>query len=85
MAMKSLNLLSELQKLPSSESDQHKSFRDIMTDLLSMDRGLYAAEVTAATSFAMWGIFDTINVDDKLAQASQNGNIPENPTKAFTL
>ena len=69
MAMQSLNLLPELQKLPGPESDQRKSFRDIMTDLLSMDRGLYAAEVTAATSFAMWGIFDTINVDDKLAQA----------------
>ena len=69
MAMQSLNLLPELQKLPGPESDQRKSFRDIMTDLLSMDRGLYAAEVTAATSFAMWGIFDTVNVDDKLAQA----------------
>ena len=69
MAMQSLNLLPELQKLPDPESDQRKSFRDIMTDLLSMDRGLYASEITAATSFAMWGIFDTINVDDKLAQA----------------
>ena len=69
MAMKSLNLLPELQKLPSSESDQRKSFQDTITDLRSMDRGLYAAEATAATSFAMWGIFDTINVDDTLAEA----------------
>ena len=36
-----------------------------------MDRGLYAVEATAATSFAMWGIFDTINVDDKLTQAHE--------------
>ena len=71
MAMQSFNLLPELQKLPGPESDQRKSFRDIITDLLSMDRGLYAAEATAATSFAMWGIFDTINVDDKLAQAHE--------------
>ena len=69
MAMQSLNLLPELQKLPGPESDQRKSFRDIMTDLLSMDRGLYAAEATVATSFAMWSIFDTVNVDDKLTQA----------------
>ena len=69
MAMQSLNLLPELQKLPGPESDRRKSFQDTITDLLSMDRGLYAAEATAAVSFAMWGIFDTINVDDKLAQA----------------
>ena len=43
----------------------------MITDLRRMDRGLYAAEATAATSFAMWGIFDTINVDDKLAQAHE--------------
>ena len=67
--MKSLNLLPELQKLPSSESDQRKSFQDTITDLRSMDRGLYAAEAAAAVSFAMWGIFDTINVDDTLAEA----------------
>ena len=69
MAMQSLNLLPELQKLPGPESDQRKSFRDIITDLLSMDRGLYSAEATAAVSFAMWGIFDTINVDDTLTEA----------------
>ena len=69
MAMQSLNLLPELQKLPGSESDQHKSFQDTITDLRSMDRGLYAAEAMAAVSFAMWGIFDTINVDDTLAEA----------------
>lgn len=69
MAMKSLNLLPELQKLPSSESDQRKSFQDTITDLRSMDRELYAAEAVAAVSFAMWGIFDTINVDDTLAEA----------------
>lgn len=71
MAMQSLNLLPELREFPGPESDQRKSFQDMITDLRSMDRGLYAAEATAATSFAMWGIFDTINVDDKLAQAHE--------------
>ena len=71
MAMQSLNLLPELRELPGPESDQRKSFQDMITDLRRMDRGLYAAEATAATSFAMWGIFDTINVDDKLAQAHE--------------
>ena len=71
MAMQSLNLLPELQKLPGPESDQRKSFQDMITDLLNMDRGLYAAAAAAAVSFAMWGIFDTINVDDKLAQAHE--------------
>ena len=69
MAMQSLNLLPELQKLPGPESDQRKSFQDMITDLINMDRGLYAAEAAAAVSFAMWGIFDTINIDDTLAEA----------------
>lgn len=71
MALQSLKLLPELQKLPAPKSGRRKSFRDTVTDLLSMDRELYAAEATAATSFAMWGIFDTINVDDKLVQAHE--------------
>ncbi len=69
--MQSLNLLPELQKLPGLESDQRKSFRDIITNLLSMDRELYATEAAARTSFAMWDIFHTSNVNNKLAQAHE--------------
>ena len=66
MTMQSSNLLPELRKLPSTKSSQSKSFRDTISDLQGMDRTLYASEAAAATSFAMWGIFDTINVDDNL-------------------
>ena len=66
MTMQSSNLLTELRKLPVSKSGQSKSFRDTISDLLGMDRAFYASEAAAATSFAMWGIFDTINVDDSL-------------------
>ena len=71
MAMQSPNLLPELRKLPDPESDQRKSFRDMIADLRGMDRGLIAVETASATSFAMWGIFDTINVDDTLAKAHE--------------
>ena len=71
MTMQSSNLLPELRKLPVSKSGQRKSFRDTISDLLGMDRAFYASEAAAATSFAMWGIFDTINVDDKITQAHE--------------
>lgn len=71
MTMQSLNLLPELRKLPGPESDQRKSFRDMIADLRGMDRGLIAVETASATSFAMWGIFDTINVDDTLEKAHE--------------
>ena len=71
MPMQSQNLLPELRKLPGPESDQRKSFRDMIADLRGMERGLYAAETTSATSFAMWVIFDSINVDDTLAEAHE--------------
>ena len=71
MTMQSSNLLPELRKLPVSKSAQSKSFRDTISDLLSMDRAFYASEAAAATSFAMWGIFDTINADDKITQAHE--------------
>ena len=66
MTMQSSNLLPELRKLPGTKSGQSKSFRDTISDLQGMDRALYASEAAAATSFATWGIFDTINVDDNL-------------------
>ena len=68
MTMQSSNLLPELRKLPVTKSDHSKSFRDTISDLLGMDRAFYPSEAAAATSFAMWGIFDTINVDDSLRE-----------------
>ena len=67
--MKSSNLLPALRQLPTHSSNDHKSFRDIITDLVNTDRTFYAAEVTSATSFGLWGVFRRTNVDDRLAQA----------------
>ena len=65
MTMKSLNLLPALRELPSQlPSDTRKSFRDTITDLVNTDRTFYAAEATAATYFALWGVFNKTNVDD---------------------
>ena len=67
--MKSSNLLPALRQLPTQPSSDHRSFRDIITDLVNTDRTSYAAEVASATSFGLWGVFDRTNVDDRLAQA----------------
>ena len=69
MTMQSVNLLPALRELPGTAYDRRKSFREMMVDLVSTDRAMYAAEFTAATSFGLWAIFDDINVDDNLAQA----------------
>ena len=80
MNMRSSNLLPALQKLPGDGSGQRRSFRDHITDIVSMDRALYAAEFTSAASFGLWYIFDErsvlgisipgtgINLDDDLRE-----------------
>ena len=79
--MQSSNLLPTLQELPGGESGQQKPFRDHITDLVSMDRAMYAAEFASAASAGLWFIFDErsvrginipgtgINVDDRLFEA----------------
>ena len=69
MTLQSSNLLAALQELPCGEPGQQRSFREIITDLVSMDRAMYASEFTSAVSFGMWQIFDADNVDDKLFAA----------------
>ena len=71
MTMRSSNLLPALSELPSHPSNEHMSFRDIITGLVNTDRAMYAAEIASATSFALWSIFDDVNVDDRLAEAYQ--------------
>ena len=71
MSMRSSRMLPVLQKLPSSESGQHRSFRDVITDVVNMDSGMYAAEFASATSLSMWAVFDSNNVDDRLFEAYQ--------------
>ena len=69
MAMQSSNLLPALQELPGGESAQHRSFRDIITDVVNMDRAMYAAEFASSVSAGMWFIFEDINVPDKYSAA----------------
>ena len=45
------------------------SFDDMIRRLRAEEPALQAAEFTAAVSFAMWGIWGQINVDDTLAEA----------------
>ena len=67
--MKSSNLLSALRELPSQPPSDHRSFRDIITDLVNTDRTFYAAEAASATSFALWRVFAHTNVDDRVFEA----------------
>ena len=81
MTMRSTDLLPALRELPTSESRQRMSFRDMMTGLVGTDRAMYAAEFASAASLGMWYIFDDrsvlginvpgtgINVDDNIATA----------------
>ena len=81
MTMCSTDLLPALRELPTSESGQRMSFRDMMTGLVNTDRAMYAAEFASAASLGMWYIFDHrsvlginvpgtgINVDDNIAAA----------------
>ena len=69
MSVKSADLLPALRELPGEPSGGRKTFREIISDLASSDRALYAAEATAAASFALWGIFDRLNADDSLFEA----------------
>ena len=51
MTMQSLDLLPTLQELPGEETNQNRSFREIVTDLVNTDRATFAAEFASAVSF----------------------------------
>lgn len=68
MSMQSLQLLPALQALPVTD-DSRRSARQVIEDLAWTDTALQAAEFTASVSFAMWGIWDQVNVDDTLVRA----------------
>ena len=69
MTMRSTDLLPALRELPVGETRERQSFHDMMTGLVSTDRAAFAADITSAVSFSLWGVFDRVNVDDKLATA----------------
>ena len=69
MTMQSSSLLPALQKLPGDGSVQRRSFREIITDVVNMDRAMYVAEFASAASFGLWTAFGSNNVDDNLTAA----------------
>ena len=50
MTMRSTDLLPALRELPTIESTQRLSFRDMMSGLVGTDRAMYAAEFASAVS-----------------------------------
>ena len=72
MTMQSSSLLPALRELPGGESGQDRSFRETITGIVNMDRAMYAAEFASAVSGGMWGIFDSVNVDDRLLAAYES-------------
>ena len=68
MTIKSTDLLPALRELPSGESRQRMSFREIITGLASTDRTMDTAEFVSAASFGTWAVFPGVNVDDGLRE-----------------
>ena len=97
MTMQSSSLLPALQELPGGESGQHRSFREHITDMVNMDRAMYAAEFASAMSTGMWFIFDDrtvmginipgtgINVDDDWRETLAQAHEMAFPSEVRTL
>ena len=75
MRMESSDLLPALQQLPGNSPPERQSFRGALAEIVSMDRSMFAAEFTSATSFGLWALFegtpltDGVNVDDYSREA----------------
>ena len=68
--MESIILLTELERLPVGHHSVGRwSHQEQMQALRDADPIQGAAEATAATSLAMWGLFDGVNVGDTLSSA----------------
>ena len=68
MTMKSSDLLPALRGLPTGESRQRMSSRDMIAGLVNADRAMYAAEFVSVASFGTWAVFPGVNVDDDLRE-----------------
>ena len=80
MSMESVNLLLSLHELPGESPDERKTHRELLDDLVKTDAAFHAADMVTANSFAMWGIFDQVNVDDNLLEAYEKaypGQFPD--------
>lgn len=69
MPMQSVQLLPELSALPTTGTIRHRSFRELVNDLVDADRSIQGAEFAAAVSTSMWGVFGAVNIDDRLLEA----------------
>ena len=67
--MESISLLTDLEQLPADRSSSRLSHQEQVRTLHETGLVFGATEATAAVSFAMWGLFDAVNVDDGLARA----------------
>ena len=67
--MQALTTPRRLRDLPANREGSHRSYEDVVNDLIDSDRTLQAAEAATASAFAMWAIFPGINVDDDLLRA----------------
>ena len=85
MPMRSTSLLPVLRELPSQPSSGHRTFHDIITDLVDTDRAMYAAEVASATSIGLWGVLYTNNVDDEMYSRLVNGGLNDRLTRAYEM
>ena len=85
MPMRSTSLLPALRELPNQPSSGHRTFHDIITDLVDTDRAMYAAEVASATSIGLWGVLYTNNVDDEMYSRLVNGGLNDRLTRAYEM
>ena len=68
--MQSISLLPDVERLPADDwGRRRRSYQEQMQALYAADRTMFATETVAAASFAMWGLFDAVNVDDTLFNA----------------
>ena len=67
--MHSMSLLPVLSELPREGSYRRQSHRELLTGLAESNPAMQAAEATAAASFVLWGVFTSVNVDDRVLEA----------------
>ena len=82
--MKSLDLISELDKLPGGASSR-QPFRKQIQGLFSVDQPFYAAEAAVGASMGFWSIFENVNVDDGVRETMTRAHNMAMPKYEGTL
>ncbi len=78
MNMRSLDLLPALSELPVGRSGS-SSQRDRLVSLMEGDSLLQAAEYVSGVSFALWGLFPYVNIDDGMLERLQQAYAAQYP------